>query len=203
MQGTSEVAGDQAVVLFHRLAEARGGLGFADVAAVGEAVKEGVAFGVEVFVLFPEFVEFLRGGAGVAFVELGQAVVAFDAGIGVVGAVGGNDGVVVAAGEPQREFLFGKLGGEGVGRVLFEEGDDGLDRGGGVVAVGARLQVGIERVRREMLVGRKRGTVFDGVFGVKDVFGVAVGEAAEAEDEGKQDFVHGVPYLMCCCQSFW
>ena len=193
LQVAREVGGDEAVVVRHRQAEAFGVLRRFDVAAVGEAVVEGVAFGVEAFFAFPQFVAVLRGFAGFAAIQQRQAVLAFEGFVGKAGTVALDDGIVVAARCPQRVRLFGERGAEGVVRVFFQEGDEGCGRGGGeVVAIRPRFEVGVERVRREVLVGGERCAVFDGGFGVEDVF-FGVGGNAEGEGEAHEDFVHGVP----------
>ena len=47
-------------------------------------------------------------------------------------------------------------------------------------------------MRREVLVGGKWRAVFDGGFGVQDVF-FGVRGVAEGEEEADEGFVHGVP----------
>ena len=170
-------------------------LGGGDVAAVREAVVEGVAFGAEAFVAGEQFVAVFYGFAGFAAAHERQAVLAFEGFVRVAGAVACDDGVVFAACRPVGVGLFGERGAEGVVRVFLEEGNEGRGRRGGkVVSVVARFEVGVERVRREVLVGGKLRTVFDGGFGVEDVFFGLGGEVGrEGEEEADEGFVHGVP----------
>ena len=193
LQVAREVGGDEGVVVRHRQAEAFGVLGGVDVAAVREAVVEGVAFGAEAFVAGEQFVAVFYGFAGFAAAHERQAVLAFEGLVRVAGAVACDDGVVFAACRPVGVGLFGERGAEGVVRVFLEEGNEGRGRRGGkVVSIVARFEVGVERVRREVLVGGKWRAVFDGGFGVQDVF-FGVRGVAEGEEEADEGFVHGVP----------